>query len=1707
MKMKTIQNYIVKIITPEGLGSGLIYFPSDEPEDAYVVTARHLLTKANGELKVCTDIQIIFFDIQNSVWNVTNDDVILCGSNNDSEDFAVIIIKRTSIPGAIEFIDSPGLAILTGKEKNCIITGIPKVVQNKVQRTLYQGKILADKDYAEQVQVEISDPISDHYNADNLVEGYSGSPLFITSGKHHFAFGIFSQYEQQTKRILGVNFSKIQQLLKDAGYRALHVEAVETDEGILGDIQKLTLNTSRVLNRIRDEVGTLKLGRAALMNDLNVRVRKYPFLLISGIAGIGKSALIKNLLSDLRAEFEVVVFQGEQLDKPTISEVFQEGPFKLSNDLESVLDSKGMKPNKILLIDSIEKILETSNAGTIIDFFGLLNKRSDLKIVLTCRSYAVEQLKIVFLQQFREFNLFEIPLLSDDELNEIRINYPGIGSLLKKTSLEKLLKIPFNLDKAVLVEKEILETGVDSEIDFKRIMWEYVIENRQKEADMARRKSRGEVFSEVALRRAKDMTPYTNANNLDVTVLAELVSDNILEKNATGNQFAASHDIYEDWALTRYIENSYQEFLPSGNTVESFFISIGFAPAVRRAFRIWISEKLQRVDYNTNELLQKVLRHQTLQHYWKDEVIIAIMQSPYSGTFLNDNKDLLFSDEFKLFKRTVLLLNVGCQQPDLSNIQAYKKNEDRPQLYRSYNLKPVGRGWENLVNFIYTNLNELTSHYSLIINFLLRWEKSIGIWDKNLPAEARNAGLTIVEYFKYSPTPDANGYVPRKRDVTDCIHLLFKLASVIPDDIQMLLETALKFNRKDRTAAKDVISEKIIKEVLSGFYGIKVCRLFLELVLKIAEKEWFYYKPTAEELTKMLEGFPFKSIPGGLNKEEEFGIKQAGLNIFPASPYQVPIINLLYSSTEQTLEFIVKLFNHSLDAFLESDFLAEDSIVFNADLRKEVHLKLPDGTVVTQKGTLALWLMFRGTYIATPYLLQSILMALEKWMLQMAEFANKEQAAEKFPHFGERLMLAYDYLLKNSRSVATTAVLVSVATAYPDLLAEKILPIFRVKEFYKWDLERCHHERSALAPLGSSAFGEFIQKERYESNHLPHRKDHLEVLFLKLSFGVYGDILVKILDDFYSEDPQENYWKFSLNRMDKRKLKIVKEEKNGFLVTTKIDDDLLPQAEAVQKQVEEIAPLNQGLAWAHNKLENKTVDNDTLVQWQVHYNSILSSTISGDQARIYLQPTVVAAVGIRDYYNELSPDELKWCTSRIFEVVDYEIKRSFNQYDLALDSPYGAFESGAAFIALSDLVYKSPADEMAYAKELFFVSLIFVHDKLDRDSLLAKFKTDLWINAPEFALACITGLIQYAKISELRNRIIHSSRWLQEDKNEEELILFKRCITSFRNFFKEIRSIGKPNNRKRGLKQRKKWISEYENTWTDILNKVVQNDHAIDFDKLEFNKLPAYLLFEATSLIPPSTTVPALRHFISLTILYIKHNLNEKGHFNDAKIHYELLQKFEKSIASFLLNQPVDISVQKFKELFSLILRESKEAYYPHKEKDFLERCLDELISQVINNHSLSQNFWQIWQYFSQQFQNGEVPFADKLLLDYPYWNTDEKNWPPLKNKKSFYEPIIPHLTEFKSFVKLLSGVGFKEFMPEGLLWLSQSLDKIDFDEKNLTFYTEKLSMDIFYDREIRAVIRNNKALREAFITILDKLIDQSSSPAFLIRESFISLN
>ena len=54
----------------------------------------------------------------------------------------------------------------------------------------------------------------------------------------------------------------------------------------------------------------------------------------------------------------------------------------------------------------------------------------------------------------------------------------------------------------------------------------------------------------------------------------------------------------------------------------------------------------------------------------------------------------------------------------------------------------------------------------------------------------------------------------------------------------------------------------------------------------------------------------------------------------------------------------------------------------------------------------------------------------------------------------------FDYLFRNSNNVAITAVLASVAMAEPEVIEEQIAPLFSVREFYQWDMERTLQESS-----------------------------------------------------------------------------------------------------------------------------------------------------------------------------------------------------------------------------------------------------------------------------------------------------------------------------------------------------------------------------------------------------------------------------------------------------------------------------------------------------------------------------------------------------------------------------------------------------------------------------------------------------------------------
>ncbi|TXI95275.1 MAG: ATP-binding protein, partial [Chryseobacterium cucumeris] len=1278
--MSTIDPYIVKVTCDEFVGSGFLFSPKEDAQQIYIVSARHNFVDDNGLMKLAMKID---FWGKTHTYDLKESDNIYLGNNNEFEDFALIVLPSTILAEDIDLSKSPQPARIEIKKRTeCLTSGFPKFTQNNLKRTLYQCQILNDKDYPDNLQVEVNDPVSHQYNSDDLVEGYSGSPIFITDSNQISILGLFSQYDEITRRISAISISFVNTLLERNGLSFLTIEQVEVDSRILADIKKIHGNGKRILDRIKNSIGDVHINRPDLETELEKIISKQALTVIYGKPGIGKSAFAKKVLSGLE-NFSLITLQGEQLDKVGINDIFKSPEIGISGDLNEILSSPALKKNKIIFIDSIEKLIETRYAETIIDFFSLLTERDDLRLVLTCRSYAVEHLKIRFLQQYNNLYPFEVPLLNDTELDRVSLKYGFLEPLLKNGSLRKILRIPFNIDKATLVQNAVLDGPLTSEFDFKQIMWEYVIEGKEREHDINRQQLRGKIFSEIAYKRAEQMVTYVEIQTKHQDILSDLEKDQLIEKDLFANgRYSASHDIYEDWALTRKIEAYYHNY-QTDLVVNDFFYSVGFAPAFRRAFRIWISEKLQIIDFNIQDFIVCCLSDVNVEQHWKDELLIAIMQSPYSKKFLFDNKGVLFNDSLYLFKRCVLLLHVSCQSPDLSYLGLLSEKE-KNTIYMSSWLKPYGEGWLNMIDFMLENLNDLNGEFKLVVKLVLTWGKSFV--NRDIGDGAVSSGLILCRYFEYhlANLKEKNISLLSGDEKSSAIQMLFRLAKVIPDEVKSILNNCIE--NIDNNSDEDYYFWDDFKiNVLSFNHSYHICELFPSLVLEIAEKEWFYYPPTEEELKERYSSSLLGYVGHRPSTEEQFGITDdRDYKYSPSSAYQTPVWHLLKYAPQLTLDFIINLFNHSVDAFFESDF--NQSELFGKEERSIINLVVDSSTNIEVRGSELLWSIYRGKYkITSPHLLQSVLMALEKWLLEIATITEstnedrKEIMTEKFEEI-------FKYLLIHSRSSSVHAVLISVATAHPKLCEMIVQPLLKVRQFYKWDLVRCGRERSKRYVSFDDPI--LVKKEREESDKMSHRNDEMEALIRNLSLTSERENIYKILDDFYAHDSLDEKWKLALNRMDLRKAKVVKATENMMMLVPEIDEELKSFVAEAEKKQNELRPVQIAGAWALNKWKGESIENDSYTEWRNHYTNVLKAPKDNETVRLFSNPGLLAAIGIRYFFDDLSKSEKKSCVEKIFYIVKKEIGNSHNPFNLESDENYSVFDTDPAFEILIDLVKK-----------------------------------------------------------------------------------------------------------------------------------------------------------------------------------------------------------------------------------------------------------------------------------------------------------------------------------------------------------------------------------------------------------------------------------
>ena len=178
--------------------------------------------------------------------------------------------------------------------------------------------------------------------------------------------------------------------------------------------------------------------------------------------------------------------------------------------------------------------------------------------------------------------------------------------------------------------------------------------------------------------------------------LAGLISDSLVVRaDNNWDLVAPTHDVLEDWAILRWLDRLYLEV---NKELALFQTALGTHPALRRSYRKWMGELLERESSSGQVIFQEALSGQNLTASFRDDTLVALLQASAAGSLLLEREPELLSNNRQNLKRVIHLVRLPPER-------AYSANRLRPNAshYRSNILRSCTRDirqqqhwWRNL---------------------------------------------------------------------------------------------------------------------------------------------------------------------------------------------------------------------------------------------------------------------------------------------------------------------------------------------------------------------------------------------------------------------------------------------------------------------------------------------------------------------------------------------------------------------------------------------------------------------------------------------------------------------------------------------------------------------------------------------------------------------------------------------------------------------------------------------------------------------------------------------------------------------------------------------------------------------------------------------------------------------------------------------------
>ncbi|HWL22380.1 MAG TPA: AVAST type 4 anti-phage nuclease Avs4, partial [Ureibacillus sp.] len=1256
----------------------------------------------------------------------------------------------------------------------------------------------------------------------------------------------------------------------------------------------------------------------------------------------------------------------------------------------------------------------------------------------TARSNYLSDLDMQFIDHYKVKPFkFYVEALSMKELVEYAEEYG-----FKLPSDEKLLEVlrnPFYLNEYLRFYDN--EEVVDY-LNFKEKLWNRLIKKSKP--------NREQCFMKIAFQRAKEGQFFITPN-FDEATISSLVQDGVLGYEVAG--YFITHDIYEEWALEKIIESEYIKRV----SLYEFFNKIGESLPIRRSFRKWVSDKLLLEDSSIENLIEEVFEAEDIPYFWKDEILVSVLLSPYSDYFISLFESEILENNQKWLKRMTFLLRLACKEVDEDHLKLLGLDKYSISAMKYILTKPKGQGWESVIKLVYKYKDSFEIEtVSYILPLIYEWNNKFRNGETT-----RIAALIALKYYKLIIEKD--NYTYRGNDTEEkIIQTILYGAREISDELSIVFSEVINNNwRKYRDPYYSLINAILSK--LGD--NQEVLKILPDYVLQLAELYWI--KPNEVP-------HPFYSR---LDVSDDFSIEGDKSDYYPSSAYQTPIYWLLGYSFKKTLDFILRFVNKTVESYVNSD-LAKGEI-------EVVEVTLND-KVIKQYISDRLWNAFRGTQVL-PEIFESIHMALEKFLLERAEHTDSEKL--------ENILL---YLIENSKSASITAIVSSVVLANHEKTFNIAKILFKTKEFFFYDSSRRVLDQTAKS-LFAMGYGlnfkhDMHKKERIDSCDDKHRDKKLETIALMYQFfrneDTTDDEATKIMEelwaifDKYYEDldnpsfAENKTWRLFLARMDRRKMNpTVEKVDQGVQIdfNPKIDSDLKEYSESALQKNSEATKYLPLRIWADYKWNNdvksieytKYEENPLLALNEIR--EMFEELENGyDEDYIFAKgiPAYVCAVLLRDYFSLLSQTDKDFCK---------EVILTFASSSLVPNYAYQVGDGVEVAISSLPVLLKYFPEEKESIKCILLVTLFDNHP---------------------------IGVS--VKFSDYSTKTILNELWTLNYEDAQSLLLgYLYLKPKYEDMQKRLRLASFEDYRSMDVEGDflEKFLEEYE---ADI-EKVIGNTITVK-EIGNINDIHPHILKTAFQLIPLETNNEVHKYLIKIIISVFADKLlvDDRRNRMDFEVSYDFLTKLSEIILSS--------SSDNIPEYLSPILSKFNNS---ESIADLFKVFI--YVEDILKRYD---NFWLVWELFFEKVvelnKNSKKSYSNnRIIKSYLFadtlWNDNVTDWHTLtEQNKRFLMKVTRQLGDspavLYSIAKLLNGIG-QRFIDNGISWISrmllehQSLWNIELEDHTIYYLENAIKSYIHINRE---KIRREARLKREVLIVLDFLVEKGSVAGYILRESIL---